>query len=218
MTPTVQPARPERTRFDLKRELTHLYTARDGACRVVEVPPLRFLMADGAGDPNKVAAYREAVEALYAVSYAAKFLVRAESGVDSAVMPLEGLWWLEGEPPADLDDLRLADRSAWRWTMMIAQPEHITDTHLEAAREQVRGKKGLPGLNRLRVERYAERTAVQVLHLGPYSEEGPTIARLHAFIEAHQYRPRGRHHEVYLSDPRRTAALNMRTIIRQPVT
>jgi len=200
------------TKLDLKRELRHLYAPSAKAVTVVEVPRLRFLMIDGQGDPNTTPAYAEAVEALFSVSYAAKFMVkRGPGGIDYAVMPLEGLWWAD-----DPAVFAANDRAQWRWTMMILQPEVAGDALLEAAIAQVRGKKGLPALERLRLEAFAEGRCAQLLHVGPFSEEGPSIARVHHFI-AQRGQLRGRHHEIYLSDGRRAAPAKWRTIIRQPM-
>jgi len=200
------------TKLDLKRELRHLYAPSAKAVTVVEVPRLRFLMIDGQGDPNTTPAYAEAVEALFSVSYAAKFMVkRGPGGIDYAVMPLEGLWWAD-----DPAVFAANDRAQWRWTMMILQPEVAGDALLEAAIAQVRGKKGLPALERLRLEAFAEGRCAQLLHVGPFSEEGPSIARVHHFI-AQRGQLRGRHHEIYLSDVRRAAPAKWRTIIRQPM-
>jgi len=200
------------TKLDLRRELKALY-APPSTPVMVEVPELTFVMVDGQGDPNTAEAYRDAVAALYAVSYALKFaLKRAPDGLDYAVMPLEGLWW--ADDMAEFDVERKAD---WRWTMMIAQPEAVTPDRFAHARAEVARKKNLPALERLRLERFAEGRAAQVLRRGPYSAEGPTIAALHAFIRERGDALDGKHHEIYLGDPRRTAPERLKTVIRQPV-
>jgi hypothetical protein len=201
------------TKVDFKRELRQLF----GASRkpeLVDVPVLNYLMMDGHGDPNTAVEYRQAVEALYAISYAAKFLVKgAPDGVDYGVLPLEGLWWT-----ADMSKFSAEDKSAWDWTMMIMQPDVVTAEIFERALAKT-AKKGLAALGRLRLERFAEGGSAQIMHVGPYATEQPTIQRLHAFIIAEQgLHLRGKHHEIYLSDPRRTAPEKMKTIIRQPVT
>lgn len=198
-------------RIDLKRELKHLYAPTAKAVAEVDVPRLRFLMIDGQGDPNTSPAYAEAVEALFSVSYTAKFMLKRGRGIDYAVMPLEGLWWADDHAVFASDD-----RAKWRWTMMILQPDVVEDAVLEAAMAQVRGKKPLAALERLRLEPFAEGRCAQVLHVGPFSEEGPTIERLHAFI-AERGRLAGKHHEIYLSDVRRADPAKWRTIIRQPM-
>ncbi|MGJ4803488.1 GyrI-like domain-containing protein [Luteimonas sp. SDU82] len=199
------------SRIDLKRELKHLYAPTAKAVAEVDVPRLRFLMIDGQGDPNTSPAYAEAVEALFSVSYTAKFMLKRGRGIDYAVMPLEGLWWADDHAVFASDD-----RAKWRWTMMILQPDVAEDAVLEAAMAQVRGKKPLAALERLRLEPFAEGRCAQVLHVGPFSEEGPTIECLHAFI-AERGRLAGKHHEIYLSDVRRADPAKWRTIIRQPM-
>jgi hypothetical protein len=199
--------------YDVKRERKDLYAPGAGDLVVVDVPEMAFLVVDGHGDPNDSVAYREAVGALYAVSYAARAVVREALGRVHTVAPLEGLW-----SAADLGVFRTRDKSAWEWTLMIAQPDWTTagmvDDALAAAQQ-----KQLPALGLVRFERFAEGPSVQTLHIGPYDDEGPALARLHEeFLPAHGLRPVGRHHEVYLSDARRTEPARLRTILRQPVT
>lgn len=198
-------------RIDLKRELKHLYSPSAKAVVEVDVPALRFLMIDGQGDPNTTPAYAEAVEALFSVSYTAKFMVKRATGIDYAVMPLEGLWWAD-----DHAAFAANDRARWRWTMMILQPDVVEDAVLEAAIAQVRDRKRLPAVHRLRLESFVEGRCAQVLHVGPFTGEGPTIERLHAFI-AERGRLAGKHHEIYLSDIRRAHPAKWRTVIRQPM-
>jgi hypothetical protein len=173
--------------------------------KLVEVPERPFLMVDGRGDPNGSEEFQRAIGALYTLSYGLRFLLRRTLGVDRKVGALEGLWWTEDATFA------LEDRSRWRWTLMIEQPEQVTPDLVEViARE-----KGLEAPPRL--ERLAEGRVAEVLHVGPFAQEPPTIERLHAFIAEHGLRPTGRHHEIYLSDLRRTAPERLRTILRQPV-
>jgi hypothetical protein len=178
----------------------------------VQVPAFTFLMIDGQGDPNHSADYAEAVEALFSVSYTAKFMVKkAPKGRDYAVMPLEGLWWAD-----DLDAFRQGDRMSWRWTMMILQPAFVPESLLRAAMAEVVAKKKLPGVARLRIEKFEEGLCAQILHIGPFTEEGPTIERLHAHIEARSGL-RDKHHEIYLTDIRRADPARWKTILRQPM-
>jgi hypothetical protein len=198
---------------DVKRELAEFYrpSARDVA--FVDVPPLSFLMIDGVGDPNTSAEYAEAVEALFALSYALKFAARKGSlAIEYGVMPLEGLWWAD-----DMSSFTSGDRSAWQWTMMIMQPDFITRQMVDENLSAVSQKKALPGLGRIRFEVFAEGAAAQLMHLGPFSEEGPTIQRVHDFIEALGKRRSGKHHEIYLSDIRKAHPSNWKTVIRQPL-
>ena len=200
------------TKIDSKRELSELYLPGSQPS-LIEVPDLAFLMVDGHGDPNTSAAYRAAIEALYAVAYAAKFTVKREQvAIDFTVMPLESLWWVE-----DMSRFPVVDKSEWSWTAMIMQPEPVTTEVVELAVQQVAAKRSLPALERLRFERFHEGLAAQVMYRGPYAEEGPTVARLHEFIAEQGYELVGKHHEIYLGDPRRTAPARLRTVIRQPV-
>lgn len=200
------------SKVDLKRELKHLYRPSAKEVVRVEVPTFRFLMIDGEGDPNTSPAYAEAVEALFSVSYTAKFMVKkGAQGTDYAVMPLEGLWWSD-----DMSAFTSNDRSKWKWTMMIMQPDFVDEATIRAAIAEVKRKKALPAVDALRLEDFTEGTCAQVLHVGPFSEEGPTISRVHDFIGARSALA-GKHHEVYLSDIRRADPAKWKTIIRQPM-
>jgi hypothetical protein len=199
-------------KVDLKKELKHLYQPSAKKVAQVEVPTFQFLMIDGEGDPNTSQEYAQAVEALFSVSYTAKFMVKkGAQGIDYAVMPLEGLWWAD-----DMSAFITNDKSKWKWTMMIMQPDFVTNEVIEAAIFEVKRKKGLPAVSKLRLERFSEGLCAQVLHIGPFSEEGPTIERLHGFIDARTGRD-GKHHEIYLSDVRRADPAKWKTIIRQPM-
>ncbi|MEZ4664749.1 MAG: GyrI-like domain-containing protein [Caldilineaceae bacterium] len=199
-------------KIDFKQELNALYKASAKEVVLVEAPPLNYLMIDGEGDPNQSAEYADAVEALFGVAYAAKFLVkRGELAIDYGVMPLEGLWWAD-----DMTQFSVEDKSNWKWMMMIMQPEIVTAAIIEEAMTSVQKKKGLPALSKMRFKPMTEGLCAQILHIGPFSEEGPTIERVHEFIDA-RGRKTGKHHEIYLSDIRRAAPEKWRTIIRQPL-
>ncbi len=203
-------------KVDFRKQLRHLYNPSAKEVVVVNVPDMQFLMVDGAGNPNTSQEYQEAVEALYAVAYALKFLLKKEQGVDYAVMPLEGLWWTP-----DMRGFSVEHKEGWLWTMMIAQPEEVTAALFERMRAQVQRKKPSPALAKMRLEPFHEGLAAQIMHIGPFAAEGPTIARLHTFIREQGYAFDGteqKHHEIYLSDPRRAAPEKMRTVIRQSVT
>jgi hypothetical protein len=202
-------------KLDFKRELKHLYRPSGKAFSVVDVPPMAFLMVDGHGDPNTAPEYSEAVEALYAVAYKLKFASKKiEGGGDYVVPPLEGLWWAE-----DMETFTTQlDKSAWDWTMMIMQPEWISREMFDQAVQQVAKAKDLPALPKVRLETYHEGLAVQILYTGSYDDEGPVIARMHhEFMPQNGYEPAGKHHEIYLGDPRRVAPEKLKTVIRQPV-
>jgi hypothetical protein len=199
-------------KLDLRKQLKHLYLPSAKQIAEVQVPAFTFLMVDGQGDPNTSPAYAEAVEALFSVSYTAKFMVKkGPTKKDYAVMPLEGLWWAD-DPSVFLS----GERSSWRWTMMIMQPDFVSRALLQQAMAEAARKKSLPGIARLRIEQFEEGRCAQILHVGPFTAEGPLIQRLHAHIEAHSAL-RGRHHEIYLSDIRRTDPSRWKTVIRQPM-
>lgn len=200
-------------KLDLKKELKHLYQTSAKGMTQLEVPPLNYLMVDGEGDPNTAPAYAEAVEALFAVSYALKFMVKKGAlAIDYGVMPLEGLWGAD-----DMSEFSADDKSNWKWTMMIVQPPFVGPELVDAAIAEVKRKKNHAAISRLRFEAYTEGLCAQILHIGPFSEEGPTIAQLHRFIETGGHL-RGKHHEIYLSDIRKADPAKWKTIIRQPMS
>lgn len=194
------------------RDLLYKPSARQP--QIVDVPALAFLMVDGRGDPNVSQDYRDAVEALYTLSYTLKFALKRAEGINYAVAPLEGLWWGD-----TMDEFRTGRRADWRWTMMIAQPSPVTSTWVERACVEAARKKALPALPRLRFETFQEGLAAQIMHIGPYATEEPTIQRLHHFIQAQGGLFDGlqqKHHEIYLGNPNRTAPERLKTVIRQP--
>lgn len=200
------------TKIDVKKELKQLYRASAKDVVQLDVPALTYLMVDGQGDPNTSPEYAQAIEALYSVAYTAKFMVKkGPEALDYAVMPLEGLWWAD-----DMSAFTSNDRSRWKWTMMIMQPAFVSSELIAAAIAEVRRKKSPPAIDRLRLEIFAEGACAQILHVGPYTEEGPTIERLHAFIKARAALA-GKHHEIYLTDMRRADPAKWKTIIRQPM-
>jgi hypothetical protein len=200
------------TKVDLKKELKHLYNPSAKGVSTVEVPPMNFLMIDGKGDPNTSQEYAEALEGLYTVSYAIKFIIKRTEGVDYAVMPLEGLWWTE-----DMREFSVDDKGSWKWTAMIMQPEwYVSEELFEKTKGEVERKTGSPAIPRMRFEGFREGPSAQTMHLGSFSEEGPTIERIHRHIEERGKKPHGKHHEIYLSDFRRTKPERLRTVIRQP--
>jgi hypothetical protein len=199
-------------KIDFKKELKHLYRPAAKEFEVVDVPPMSFLMIDGHGDPNTAQEYKDAVEALYAVAYRLKFMSKNDLGRDYVVPPMEGLWWVE-----HMEEFSTDDKSAWDWTMMVMQPKWITQEMFEQAVGQVEKKKNPPALPKIRLESYREGLAVQIMHLGSYDEEAPTITRMHAFIAENGYEAAGKHHEIYLGDPRKVAPEKLKTVLRQPV-
>jgi hypothetical protein len=184
-----------------------------GKVQFLTVPEMVFLMVDGTGDPNTALAYREAVEALYSIAYTAKFdLKKSSAEQDFKVSPLEGLWW-----SPDPDDFYLGRKDNWLWTSLMRVPDHFSEELLARTITAVRKKKSLPGLDRVRLETFLEGLSAQTMHIGPYSAEAPTIAMLHQEIAAKGYALSGKHHEIYLGDPRRGDPAKLKTVIRQPV-
>jgi hypothetical protein len=201
-----------------------LLKVRKGEVEFVDVPELGFIVVTGGGAPGGTE-FTQALQALYSVSYGAHFLLKKQHGEAPRVMPLEALWWMDDPTQQDvvmavaLGQATMADtdRDRWRWQAMIMQPAPIDAAVIAAALAQAREHKPSPGLGQLTYQRWAEGRCAQLMHLGPYADEGPSIARLHEAIAAAGYRPRGRHHEIYLGDPRRSAPEKLRTILRHPV-
>jgi hypothetical protein len=199
-------------KIDFKKELKHLYNPSSKEVAAVDVPAMNFLMIDGLGDPNTSQQYREAIEALFTVSYTLKFMVKKTESVDYAVMPLEGLWWVD-----DMTKFSPEHKDEWKWTSMIMQPNYVSSDDVNAAIASARKKKNLPALPKLRFESFNEGASAQIMHIGPYSAEGPNIAKIHAFIQSNGHVLSGKHHEIYLNDTRKTAPAKLKTIIRQPM-
>jgi len=199
-------------KIDFRKTLRALYAPSAKHFDLVDVPTMAFLKIDGQGDPNTAPAYANAIGWLYSLSYAMKFASKATLGKDYTVPPPEALWWAD-----DMRDFTAGNKSAWRWTQMIMVPEFVTRPMFEMALEKTRQKLGQPPAS-LRLENFDEGLSVQILHIGSYADEAPTIARLHAeFIPQNGLAENGLHHEIYLSDPRKTVPAKLKTIIRQSV-
>jgi hypothetical protein len=198
-------------KVDLKKKYKALFAPKKTP-QIVEVPPLRYLMIDGAGAPES-AAFAEAIAALYPAAYALKFHHKTAGKGDFVVAPLEALWWAD-----DWTVFMANQRQDWRWTAMIMQPDFVSPDDLAVVLKALeKKKKRVPLHDRMRLETLEEGKAVQVMHHGPYSAEGPVIANMHAFAEGEGYPLTGKHHEIYLSDMRRTAPEKLKTVLRQPV-
>jgi hypothetical protein len=193
---------------DLKKEIP-AYRARRGSFEIVDVPPLRYLMVDGHGDPNGHE-YADAISTIFPVAYRLKFMSKKELDLDYVVMPLEALWWSEDMAAFTID----RDKARWDWTALNLVPDWITDDQFERVRSAV----DAPAVDKLRIATLAEGRCVQTLHLGPFDEEGPVLQAMHHdFIPSRGLRMTGKHHEIYLSDIRRADPAKLRTILRQPV-
>ena len=201
-------------KIDYKKQLAHLYGPSARKVEIVEVPKMNFLMVDGEGDPNTSKSFSDAIEALYPISYTLKFTVKNGGiGIDYGVLPLEALWWAD-----DMSAFTTGNKDAWKWTLMIMQPEFVTREMVKEATEEVARKKRPVSLSLVRFEVFKEGKAAQIMHIGPFSEEGPTIEKVHLFIEDNGSRRVGKHHEIYLSDIRRAAPEKWKTIVRQPMS
>lgn len=200
------------TKIDFRKTLKPLYHPPAGEFVLVEVPRMQFVKVDGKGDPNTARAYRSAVEWLYGVSFTMKFAAKAALGRDYVVPPLEGLWWAD-----DPGSFITREKDRWRWTMMIMVPDFVSRDIFEAAVAKTGAKLGQPPQS-LRLDLFAEGLSLQTLHVGSYDEEGPVLARLHDEVMPSKGMTfNGPHHEIYLSDPCRTEAAKLKTILRQPV-
>lgn len=205
-------------KLDFKKQYKDLYSPSAKHVSLVEVPNLNFLMIDGKGDPNGED-FGKAVEALCSLCYTIKFWTKKHPAppgfVDFGVAPLEGLWSVEGE---DLGaDNFSTPREKWLWTIMIMQPDFVSEEFFDEVRTEVSTKKPNPYLQDVRLEHFCEGRSVQIMHLGPYSTEPESIAKIVDYMNAHGLTSNGRHHEIYLSDPRRSAPDKLRTILRHPV-
>ena len=199
-------------KVDFKKKLKQYYVPPKEFV-AVDVPEMQFIMVDGHGDPNTAGEYKDAVEVLYAVAYKMKFISKKTLEKDYVVPPLEGLWWAE-----DMATFLTREKSQWDWTMMIMTPEWISVEIFDEAVEQVRQAKDPASLDLVRLERYHEGLSVQIMHIGSYDDEGPVLAQMHSdFIPKNGFVESGKHHEIYLSDPRRVAPEKLKTVLRQPV-
>jgi hypothetical protein len=190
------------------------YRVGRGAVRLLTIPGYRFFMVDGSGPPGE-GAFESRMPGLYGAAFGLRFAMKRRGAV-TKVGPLEGLWW-HAEDARNLDEILAGDRAAWRWTLMIVVPDEATEAEIQEHLASARTKVAPEIASTLRVEQFEEGDAAQVLHIGPYAEERQSIERLHADIAAAGFHPRGRHHELYLGDPQRSAPERLRTIIRQPI-
>ncbi len=205
------------TKIDFKKKFKELYQPSSKEVVVVSVPEIQFLMINGMGSPGEAQEYNDAVATLFPVAFKTKFLSKAK-GKDYVVPPSEGLWWAD-----DMNDFTGGNRNKWKWTMMIMLPDWITKKMIdEAIKITFKSKPEISKtLKKLRVEKYSEGKCAQIMHVGPFSEVGPTVQKIHNFIEEQGGKFEGhdqKHHEIYLSDPRRAKPENMKTVIRQPFT
>ncbi len=198
-------------KIDLKKELKNLYNPSVKEVTGIDVPTMNFLLVDGEGAPASPK-YIEAIEALFSVSYTIKFMVKKGKGVDYVVMPLESLWWVD-----DMTKFSADRKDEWKWTAMIMQPKYVSAEDFKMAVDQVKKKKNPAMLPKVRFESYKEGLSAQIMYVGPFSDEGPTIAKIHAYIQTNGHSLSGKHHEIYLNNPATTAPEKLKTILRQPM-
>lgn len=199
-------------KIDFKKELKEFYNPSKKEIVAVTVPAMNFLMIDGEGDPNSSKEFADAIETLYPVAYTLKFMVKKGTlEIEYGVMPLEALWWAD-----DMNSFVTGDKSKWKWTLMIMQPDFISEEMVRIAIEEVTLKKNPPSISKIRYESFEEGNSAQIMYVGPFADEGPAIERVHQFIDSRSSR-RGKHHEIYLSDMRRTDPTKWKTVIRQPM-
>lgn len=201
-------------KVDYKQELKHLYRPSTKKVKIVDVPEMNFLLIDGKGDPNTSQTFKDAIDVLFPLSYTMKFIIKkGETGIDYSVMPLEGLWWAD-----NMSSFCMDNKDDWEWTLMIMQPKIVTREIFEDAIERVRKKKNRISLPMVRLESFKEGKVAQIMHIGPFLEEGQTIEKVHSFIENNGSQRTGKHHEIYLSDIKRVAPEKWKIIIRQPMS
>jgi len=207
-------------KIDFKKEYKELYRPSSKNESIVSVPKMNYLMVDGQGDPNNSKEFEAALESLYGISYTLKFMFKdkekPEGYFEYVVPPLEGLWWMKEGVPKDLLMLQQS-KEDWRWTLMIMLPDFYTNEMIEEARKILVKKKNPSALHKLYVDSLEEGLSVQILYIGSYSDEMPTIKKMHDFVFDNGYKLRDKHHEIYISDPRRTAPEKLKTVLRHPV-
>jgi hypothetical protein len=199
-------------KIDLKKELKAFYNPTAKDVTLIDVPRMNFIMIDGQGAPESPQ-FAQSIAALYPIAYGIKFDKKRTDGIDYGVMPLEGLFWAE-DMAVFMPET--ADRNQWQWTLMIMQPDIVTRKDFENAVAVAKKKKDNPLIDKVRFENFTEGKAAQIMHIGPYSAEGPNIQKLHHKITEIGGKLSGKHHEIYLSDPRRAAPDKMKTVVRQP--
>jgi hypothetical protein len=198
--------------IDLKKELKDYYNPSAKAVSLVDVPAMSFIMVDGQGAPASPQ-FQQAIEALYSISYTIKFAKKKREGIDYPVMALEGLWWADDMRDFDPET---GDRDRWQWTLLMMQPPVVSRIDFESGREAAAKKKPNLSIKVVRLDKFLEGPSAQIMHIGPFTEEGPNVLKLHQKIAEIGGQLSGKHHEIYLSDFRKVEPAKMRTVLRQP--
>jgi hypothetical protein len=207
---------------DFVKENKALYQPKTGPV-IIDVPTMKFLMVDGKGAPDPddgtgehVSDFQDAMGALYGVVYSIKMSYKGDEQLPGyenfKVPPPEALWWM-----TDHSDFDMTKPNEWRWTLMLRVPDFVTQNIVDKYIDQLVIKKKSNRYKKVRLEEYTEGNSVQILHVGPYAEEGPNIQKMHVFAQEQGYKLHGKHHEIYFGDPRRTAPANLKTVLRQPI-
>lgn len=208
--------------LDLKTQLKAYYQPSSKQPQIIQIPPFQFVMLDGAiepgMEPGNSPAFQQAMQALFGIAYTLKFMLkqRKDNPIDYPVMALEGLWWVEN------GEFDLNRKDNWNWTLMILQPSVVTMPIFQEALARLRKQRGdQPVFSHLRLETFEEGLCVQMMHIGPYATEPETLQRMYAYASQQGYRPRigkdGKHHEIYMGDPRKSAPEKLKTVLRHPV-
>ncbi len=198
------------SKLDLRKALKQLYSPPAGEVQLLRVPPMKYIMVDGDGEPGGES-FQQAFGVLYPLAYTIKFRCKKLLKKDFTVMAPEGLWWMKG------GEIDMTKPKKWLWTLMVVLPDFVTPKVFSEAVEEVRRKKNPPGLDKARLETFDEGLCVQIMHVGPYATEPKSIAKMDAYAKAHGYKTVGKHHEIYFGDPRRTVPTKLKTILRHPV-
>ncbi|HUK80301.1 MAG TPA: GyrI-like domain-containing protein [Nitrososphaerales archaeon] len=196
-------------KLELRKTMKEFYNPPAGEVVLVKLPPLKYIMVDGEGEPGGES-FQQAMGAIYNVAYSMKFRSKRLLKKDYDMMAPEGLWWMKGK-------IDMNKRDKWLWTLMILVPDFVTPEMFSDSVAEVRSKKNPPGLERARLDTLDEGTSLQIMHVGPYATESESIAKMDAYAKEHGYKMVEKHHEIYLGDPRRAAPSKLRTVLRHPV-
>lgn len=200
-------------RVDFKQKFKPYYSPKPGKPEFISPPSMQVLMVDGRGDPNVSGEFQDAIQALYKVIYGLKFSRKKQGKTpDFSVGALEGLWWNEHVKPFEM-----GQKKDWSWTLLVWLPDFIKETDVKEVVEQAKAKKPNPKLDELRLETFYEGQCVQIMHVGPYDTEQSSLDLMLKFMAEYKLIQNGKHHEIYLGDPRRADPSKLRTIIRHPV-
>ena len=203
------------TKLDFKKEYKSLFSPSAREPEIIQVPAFKYIMIDGRGYPGTSTDFQEKIQVLYGLSYTIKFMLKADKQdpFDFTVPPLSGLYCAD-DMTAFTDENR---KDEWKWTLMILQPDRVTSEVFTSAKQELIRKKNPPAIDRAYLEIYEEGLSAQVMHIGPYDQEGPTVKKLHDFFQEKGFTFNGRHHEIYIGDPRRSKPEKLKTVIRQPI-